>query len=150
MWLRLLQYGSVLEAYDSAGLAWSGSISMLAGGAAQLQPLARPTAGPDARIAGTLRHADRPSTLAAARIEPAFAGSPFPPATVNPHNPPASPPPGHSQGGLEAQASGQCRHPGTASPRGGQATGSQAQREAREEARQAVSQALEVGQARPG
>ncbi len=96
MWLRLLQYGSVLEAYDSAGLAWSGSISMLAGGAAQLQLRGRTTAGADARIAGTLRYADGNSTLDAAWIEPAFSGSLFATATVNPPTAPASPSGGDS------------------------------------------------------
>ena len=84
IWLRLLQYGSVLEGYDSAGLTWSGSISVQNGGAASFSLQGRTTAGQSVDVAGTLSYADQKSTMDATWIEPAFAGSIFAQATVTP------------------------------------------------------------------
>jgi len=101
MWLRLLQYGSVLEAYDNAGQSWSGSVSPVAGGAAQLQLRGRTTAGAAVDIAGTLRYADQSSTLDASWIESGFSGSLLASATVNPPTAPASPSGGEPDDGQD-------------------------------------------------
>ena len=83
-WLRLLQYGSVLEAYDNAGMTWSGSISALQGGTATFSLRGRTTAGISTEIAGTLVYADQNSVMDASWIEPAFAGTLYARATVAP------------------------------------------------------------------
>ncbi len=83
-WLRLLQYGTTLEAYDNAGLTWSGSISALQSGTATFSLVGRTTAGAAVEIAGTLVYADQNSTMDAAWIEPAFSGSIMAKATVSP------------------------------------------------------------------
>ena len=84
VWLRLLQYGSVLEGYDSAGLTWSGSLSAQNGNVANFSLQGRTTAGQPVDVAGTLSYADQQSTLDATWIEPAFAGSILAQATVSP------------------------------------------------------------------
>ena len=86
IWLRLLQYGSVLEAYDNAGLTWSGDISVQNGEVASFSLQGRTTAGSSVEIFGTLDYDDtsRLSTMDAAWIEPSFAGSIFAQATVSP------------------------------------------------------------------
>ncbi|MGD9613213.1 MAG: hypothetical protein AB7V22_09985 [Kiritimatiellia bacterium] len=84
IWLRLLQYGSVLEGYDSAGLTWAGSLSAQNGSVASFNLQGRTTAGQSVEIAGTLSYADQQSTLDAAWIEPNFAGSIFAQAAVSP------------------------------------------------------------------
>ncbi len=83
-WLRLLQYGSVLEAYDNAGLTWDGGISSIQGGTASFNLVGRTTAGQPVEIAGTLTYANQQSTMNATWIEPNFAGSIFATATVSP------------------------------------------------------------------
>lgn len=83
-WLRLLQYGSVLEAYDSAGLTWSGSISVQNSEIATFSLQGHTTAGYSVEIFGTLAYADQLSTMDAAWVEPNFAGSIFAQATVSP------------------------------------------------------------------
>ena len=82
--LRLLQYGSVLEAYDSEGLTWAGSISDIRSGVASFSLRGRTTAGQDVDIAGTMTYADQQSTMDATWIEPDFYGSLFARATVSP------------------------------------------------------------------
>ena len=82
--LRLLQYGSVLEAYDSAGLVWNGKISSLQGSTATFSLRGRTTDGLSVEIAGTLAYANQQSTMDATWIEPAFYGSLFAKATVSP------------------------------------------------------------------
>lgn len=84
VWLRLLQYGSVLEGYDSAGLTWSGSLSAQNGNVANFSLQGRTTAGQPVDVAGTLSYADQESTMDASWIEPGFAGSIFGKATVSP------------------------------------------------------------------
>lgn len=84
IWLRLLQYGSVLEAYDNAGLTWSGDISVQNGEVASFSLQGRTTAGSSVDIFGTLTYSDQQSTMDAAWIEPSFAGSIFAQATVSP------------------------------------------------------------------
>ena len=84
IWLRLLQYGSVLEGYDNAGMTWAGSISAQNGAVASFGLQGRTTAGVSVDIAGTLSYADQQSTLDASWIEPGFAGSIFGTATVSP------------------------------------------------------------------
>jgi hypothetical protein len=84
IWLRLLQYGSVLEGYDNAGMTWAGSISAQNGAVASFGLQGRTTAGVSVDIAGTLSYADQQSTLDASWIEPGFAGSLFGTATVSP------------------------------------------------------------------
>jgi hypothetical protein len=82
--LRLLQYGEVLEAYDSAGLTWLGSITSIQSGSANFSLRGRTTAGMSTEIAGTLVYANQQSTMDATWIEPAFYGSLFAKATVSP------------------------------------------------------------------
>ena len=84
--LRLLQYGSVLEAYDSAGQTWSGSISSLQGGTATFSLRGRTSAGLSVEIAGTMVYADQSSTMDASWIEPAYYGTLSAKATVPPAN----------------------------------------------------------------
>lgn len=84
VWLRLLQYGSVLEGYDNAGMTWAGSISAQNGAVASFGLQGRTTAGVSVDVAGTLSYADQQSTLDASWIEPGFAGSIFGTATVSP------------------------------------------------------------------
>jgi hypothetical protein len=85
-WLRLLQYGSRIEAYDNAGMTWAGSISTIDAGTANFSLRGRTTAGLSTEIAGALRYANQSSTMDAAWIEPAFSGSIFATATVSPAN----------------------------------------------------------------
>ena len=84
IWMRLLQYGSALEAYDSAGLAWSGNVSAQNGETASFSLQGRTTAGNSVEIFGTLDYAAQLSTMDATWIEPGFAGSIFAQATVSP------------------------------------------------------------------
>ena len=84
IWLRLLQYGSVLEGYDNAGMTWAGSISAQNGAVASFGLQGRTTAGVSVDIAGTLSYADQQSTMDASWIEPGFAGSIFGTAAVSP------------------------------------------------------------------
>lgn len=82
--LRLLQYGTVLEAYDSAGMTWRGSISALDGNTATFSIRGRTTAGMSTEIAGTMVYQDTTSKMNATWIEPNYYGSLFAQATVSP------------------------------------------------------------------
>lgn len=108
--LRLMQYGSVLEGYDNAGLAWSGKISSQNGGVASFTLRGQTTVGSNVEIAGTLTTDSGPTpnpdpgtnttanmalntaakasaaeaTMNAAWIEPAFSGTILAQATVAP------------------------------------------------------------------
>lgn len=82
--LRLLQYGTVLEAYDSAGMTWRGSISALNGDTATFSIRGRTTAGMSTEIAGTMVYANEKSKMNATWIEPNYYGSLFAEATVSP------------------------------------------------------------------
>ena len=84
VWLRLLQYGSVLEGYDNAGMTWAGSISAQNGAVASFGLQGRTTAGVSVDVAGTLSADGQLATMDAAWIEPGFAGSIFGKATVSP------------------------------------------------------------------
>ena len=84
IWLRLLQYGSVLEGYDNAGMTWTGSLTAQNGGVASFGLKGRTTAGVSVDVAGTLSYAAQESTMDASWIEPGFAGSIFGKATVSP------------------------------------------------------------------
>jgi len=86
--LRLLQYGSVLEAYDSANQTWNGSISALQGTTATFSLSGHTTAGQIVEVAGTLVYAAEKSTMNASWIEPTYYGTlsaiaSVPPATTN-------------------------------------------------------------------
>ena len=96
-WLRLIQYGNVLEGYDNAGLTWSGNISAQNGGAASFNLNGRTTAGNSVSIAGTLSTetvgsstngsatvSGATSTMDATWIEPSFSGSIIASATISP------------------------------------------------------------------
>lgn len=83
-WIRLLQYGSSLEAYDNAGMSWDGSISSVQSGTATFNLRGRTTAGAAVDVAGALRYADQNSTMDATWIEPGFSGSILARATVSP------------------------------------------------------------------
>ena len=84
VWLRLLQYGSVLEGYDNAGMTWSGNLSAQNGAVANFSLQGQTTAGQPVDVAGSLSYADQQSTLDAAWIEPGFSGNIFATATVSP------------------------------------------------------------------
>ena len=84
--LRLLQYGSVLEAYDSAGLTWYGNISSLQGGTASFSLSGRTTVGQSVEIAGTMTYASQQSTMDATWIESSYYGNLSAQATVTPAN----------------------------------------------------------------
>lgn len=83
-WMRLLQYGSVIEAYDNAGLTWTGSVSVQNDAVASFSLSGRTTAGASVEIAGTLTYVSQLSTMDATWIEPGFSGSIFAQATVSP------------------------------------------------------------------
>lgn len=86
-WLRLLQYGSVIEAYDNAGMTWAGSISITQGDIASFSLRGRTTAGIATEIAGTLSFGSgstSQSVMDAAWIEPSFSGNLYAIATVAP------------------------------------------------------------------
>ena len=69
-WLRLVQYGSVLEGYDSAKKSWSGKISSVSsGGNASFTLSGSTTTGHSVDIVGTLRYADGASTMDGSWIE---------------------------------------------------------------------------------
>ena len=84
--LRLLQYGSVLEAYDSANQTWSGRITALQSGTASFSLQGRTTAGIGVEVAGTMVYADQQSTMDATWIEAAYYGNINAQATVSPAN----------------------------------------------------------------
>ncbi len=84
--LRLLQYGSVLEAYDSAGLTWYGNISAMQGGTASFTLSGRTTVGQSVEVAGTMSYASQQSTMDATWIEPSYYGNLSAKATVTPAN----------------------------------------------------------------
>ena len=78
-WLRILQYGSVLEAYDNAGLTWTGSVSFNSG-TATFSLKGRTTAGQSVEIFGTLvggatNTSEPQATMDASWIEPNFYGN---------------------------------------------------------------------------
>ncbi|NLD89667.1 MAG: hypothetical protein GX634_04915 [Lentisphaerae bacterium] len=81
-WIRLLQYGNVLEAYDNAGKSWDGSISSITDGNASFNLRGQTTAGAAVEIAGALHYTNQNSTMDAAWIEPGFSGSIFAQAAV--------------------------------------------------------------------
>ena len=83
-WLRLLQYGSVLEAYDNANQRWNGKISSIQGSSANFSLRGRTSAGLSTEIVGTMIYEKSTSTIDAAWIEPAFAGTFIAKATVAP------------------------------------------------------------------
>lgn len=84
IWLRLLQYGSVLEAYDNVGLTWAGNVSAQNGEIASFSLTGQTTAGQPVEITGTLTYESQTSTMDGTWIEPTFAGSIFAAATVAP------------------------------------------------------------------
>ena len=83
-YLRLLQYGTVLEAYDSAGMTWNGSISSIQSGTASFSLEGQTTAGQHVDIAGTMVYASQQSTMDASWIEPGYYGNLYAQATVAP------------------------------------------------------------------
>ena len=69
-WLRLNQYGSVLEGSDSARQLWRGKISgVSSGGNAAFTLSGTTTAAQSVDVVGTLRYADGASTMDASWIE---------------------------------------------------------------------------------
>lgn len=82
-WLRLLQYGTVLEGYDNANKTWTGKISGIREGNASFTLEGATTAGNAVTLAGSLRYAEQSSTMDAAWIEPGFSGSIFARAAVS-------------------------------------------------------------------
>ncbi len=91
-WLRLMQYGSVLEGFDNANQNWNGRISSIVSGTANFSLQGRTTAGTSVDISGTMSYADQKSRINATWIEPAASASFFAEATVTPattNTPPA-------------------------------------------------------------
>ena len=84
--LRLLQYGSALEAFDSATQTWSGSINSLQGGSASFTLSGRTTAGVAVEIAGNMTYGDEKSTMNATWVEPNYYGTLYAQASVPPAN----------------------------------------------------------------
>ena len=69
-WLRLTQYGSVLEGSDSSRQLWNGKISSVSsGGNASFTLSGATTSGQAVDIVGTLRYADGASTMDGSWIE---------------------------------------------------------------------------------
>lgn len=68
-WLRLTQYGSVLEGSDSSRQLWRGKISGVNSGNASFTLVGATTAGQSVDVVGTLRYADGASTMDASWIE---------------------------------------------------------------------------------
>ena len=69
-WLRLTQYGSVLEGYDSCHQKWSGKISSVSsGGNASFTLDGSTSRGVAVDIVGVLRYSDGSSTLDGSWIE---------------------------------------------------------------------------------
>jgi len=68
-WLRLTQYGSVLEGSDSARQLWKGKISGVSGGNASFTLNGATTAAQAVDIVGALRYSDGASTMDATWIE---------------------------------------------------------------------------------
>lgn len=95
--LRLLQYGSVLEAFDSANQTWNGSINSLQGANASFTLSGRTTAGVAVEIAGTMTYSDENSTMNASWVEPNYFGTLYAQASVPPavtNSPDPDPDPG--------------------------------------------------------
>ena len=82
VWMRLMQYGSVLEAYDNANQKWSGKISALDGPAAAFSLRGQTTAGQAVDVVGTMTYAEQKSRIDATWIEPSFSGNFFALANV--------------------------------------------------------------------
>ena len=84
-WMRLLQYGTTLEAYDNVGLTWSGKISSIRGGVANFTLSGQTTAGVAVEVVGTIDASDSANAfMDAAWLEPSFSGSIVAYATVSP------------------------------------------------------------------
>ena len=97
-WMRLLQYGSVLEAYDNADQNWSGSISAQNGAVASFSLSGKTSAGASVEIVGTLTSGSSSSgstngatqvsattaTMDASWLETGFSGTIIARATTSP------------------------------------------------------------------
>jgi hypothetical protein len=87
-WMRLLHYGSVIEAFDNANQKWSGRISTVDGSVASFSLRGTTSAGQSVDVVGVLRYAESgnqpTSTMDATWIEPGFSGSILAQASVNP------------------------------------------------------------------
>ncbi len=75
-WIRLLQYGNVLEAYN-ASKSWDGGISSITDGNASFNLRGQTTAGAAVEIADASHYTNQNSAMDAAWIEPGFSGSIF-------------------------------------------------------------------------
>ncbi len=82
-WLRLLHYGSVIEAFDNANQKWSGRISSVDGTVASFSLRGKTSAGQSVDVVGTMTYANQQSIIDATWIEPSFSGSFFAKATVS-------------------------------------------------------------------
>ena len=83
-WMRILQDGSSLQAYDNAGKNWNGSISGVEDTIARFSLEGSTTAGAAVTIAGTMTYASGQSTINASWLESGFSGNFFAVATVSP------------------------------------------------------------------
>ena len=83
-WLRLIQYGSVLEGYDNASQSWAGKISGVQSGTASFSLQGKTSAGAAVDVIGTMTYVSQQSAMDASWLEPGFSGSLFAKATVSP------------------------------------------------------------------
>ena len=84
-WMRIIQDGSALQAYDNAGKNWSGSISSIEDTVANFSLEGSTTADASVTIAGTMTYVSGKSTINASWLEAGgFSGSFFAVATVSP------------------------------------------------------------------
>lgn len=85
IWMRIIQDGSSLQAYDNAGENWSGSISEIEDAVARFSLDGSTTAGASVTIAGTMTYDSGESTINASWLESGgFSGSFFAVGTVSP------------------------------------------------------------------
>lgn len=68
-WMRITQDGSALQAFDNAGVNWSGSIDSLSGSTARFTLNGSTTAGAAVTISGLMAYADNASTISASWFE---------------------------------------------------------------------------------
>lgn len=68
-WMRITQDGTALQAFDNAGLHWSGAIDSLSGGNARFTLNGSTTAGAAVTISGLMSYADSSSTISASWLE---------------------------------------------------------------------------------
>lgn len=83
-WMRIIQDGSSLQAYDNAGKNWNGSISGMEGSVASFSLDGSTSAGATVVVTGTMSYDNSRSTISAAWLESTgFSGNFFAIGTVS-------------------------------------------------------------------